>query len=92
MVLKGSWHYLEHDWVATEGSYIFEPPGEVHTLSVDEDVVEMITFFFVTGSLVYVDPDGRATGYEDAFTKLDAARSHYAAVGLGPDAADRLVR
>ena len=66
--------------------------GEVHTLIVDDDVTEMITFFFVTGALVYVDPEGRATGYEDAFTKLDAARAHYAATGLGAEAADRLVR
>ena len=21
-VLKGSWHYLEHDWTATEGAYV----------------------------------------------------------------------
>ena len=26
-VLKGRWRYLEHDWVAEEGSYVFEPPG-----------------------------------------------------------------
>lgn len=26
-VLKGRWHYLEHDWVAEEGGYVFEPPG-----------------------------------------------------------------
>ena len=26
-VFKGRWHYLEHDWVAEEGSYIWEPPG-----------------------------------------------------------------
>ena len=26
-VLKGRWNYLEHDWVAEEGSYVFEPPG-----------------------------------------------------------------
>ena len=31
-VLKGSWRYLEHDWIARPGSYIFEPPGEIHTL------------------------------------------------------------
>jgi quercetin dioxygenase-like cupin family protein len=31
-VLKGRWHYLEHDWVAEEGGYVFEPPGETHTL------------------------------------------------------------
>ncbi|MEM7567738.1 MAG: 2,4'-dihydroxyacetophenone dioxygenase family protein, partial [Pseudomonadota bacterium] len=37
-VLKGRWHYLEHDWVAEEGSYVFEPPGETHTLVVPDDV------------------------------------------------------
>ncbi len=26
-VLKGKWFYREHDWVATTGSYVFEPPG-----------------------------------------------------------------
>ena len=26
-VLKGEWRYLEHDWVATEGSYAYEAPG-----------------------------------------------------------------
>lgn len=44
LVLKGRWHYLEHDWVAEEGSYAFEPPGETHTLVVPEDCAEMITF------------------------------------------------
>ena len=37
-VLKGRWHYLEHDWMAEEGSYVFEPPGETHTLVVPEGV------------------------------------------------------
>jgi hypothetical protein len=27
-VLKGDWKYLEHEWTASQGSYIFEPPGE----------------------------------------------------------------
>jgi quercetin dioxygenase-like cupin family protein len=26
-VLKGKWRYLEHDWVATEGGYVYEAPG-----------------------------------------------------------------
>ena len=37
-VIKGKWRYLEHSWEATEGSYVFEAPGEVHTLVVDDDV------------------------------------------------------
>ena len=35
-VIRGSWRYLEHDWVAREGTFVFEPPGEIHTLVVDE--------------------------------------------------------
>jgi 2,4'-dihydroxyacetophenone dioxygenase len=35
-VIKGAWRYLEHDWVAREGSFVYEPPGEIHTLVVDE--------------------------------------------------------
>jgi hypothetical protein len=31
-VLRGRWHYLEHDWVAEPGAFLFEPPGETHTL------------------------------------------------------------
>jgi 2,4'-dihydroxyacetophenone dioxygenase len=48
-VLRGRWHYLEHDWWAEEGSYAFEPPGDIHTLEVPEGVTEMITLFHVTG-------------------------------------------
>src|SRR5437867_4439193 len=25
-VIRGSWRYLEHDWIAREGMYVFEPP------------------------------------------------------------------
>ena len=27
-VLRGEWRYLEHDWVAREGGYVYEAPGE----------------------------------------------------------------
>jgi 2,4'-dihydroxyacetophenone dioxygenase len=90
--LRGRWHYLEHDWVASEGSYIFEPPGETHTLVVPEDVSEMITLFHVSGGYVYVDPHGTALGYEDVFTKLEKAREHYEAAGLGADFVSRYIR
>ena len=92
MVLKGKWRYLEHDWIATEGSYVFEPPGETHTLYVPEDVEEMITYFQVNGVMYYVDPYGKGVGYEDVFTKLDMCRKHYADVGLGADFVDQFVR
>jgi 2,4'-dihydroxyacetophenone dioxygenase len=90
-VFKGRWHYLEHDWVAEEGSYIFEPPGETHTLVVPEGCNEMITLFQVTGSLMYVDPQGVSTGYDDVFTRLEKARAHYIAVGLGESYVEQLI-
>ena len=91
-VLKGRWHYLEHDWVAEEGGYVYEPPGETHTLVVPEDVDEMITLFQVNGIMLYVDPDGRALGYEDVFSKIAMCRTHYEACGLGADYVERFIR
>lgn len=91
-VLKGSWRYLEHDWVAHEGSYIFEPPGEIHTLVVPEGVDEMITLFHVTGSLLYCDLEGNVVGADDVFTKLELAKQHYEKVGLGADFVKQFVR
>jgi quercetin dioxygenase-like cupin family protein len=91
-VIKGRWHYLEHDWMAEPGSYVFEPPGETHTLVVPEGVDEMITYFQVNGVMVYVDPWGKTMGYEDVFTKIEMCRAHYAAVGLGEDFVDRYIR
>jgi 2,4'-dihydroxyacetophenone dioxygenase len=91
-VLKGSWHYLEHDWVAEEGSYVFEPPGETHTLIVPEGVDEMMTLFQVNGVMYYVDPWGKPLGYEDVFTKIDMCRKHYEDVGLGRDFVDQWIR
>lgn len=90
--LRGRWHYLEHDWKAVPQSYAYEPPGETHTLVVPEDVDEMITLFHVTGGYVYVDPQGEALAYEDVFTKIDACRTHYEAVGLGADYIDNVLR
>ncbi len=90
--LRGKWHYLEHDWVASAGDYAFEPPGETHTLVVPEGVDEMVTLFHVTGGYTYVDPYGVALGYEDSFTKLEQACRHYESVGLGRDYAMKLVR
>lgn len=91
-VLKGRWRYLEHDWEAAEGSYIFEPPGEIHTLVVPEGVEEMITLFHVTGSLLYCDVDGGVIGADDVFTKLELAKKHYKSVGLGEDFVQQFVR
>lgn len=91
-VLKGRWHYLEHDWWAEEGSYAFEPPGDIHTLEIPDDVDEMATLFHVSGAYIYVDPDGNPTGVEDVFSKIAKAREHYERVGLGASYVEQFIR
>lgn len=91
-VLRGRWYYLEHDWIAEEGSFVMEAPGETHTLVVPPDVPEMITWFHVAGGYTYLDAEGRITGQEDVFTKIDKARAHYAAQGLPASQLERLIR
>lgn len=91
-VLRGRWRYLEHDWIAEQGNFVYEPPGEVHTLVVDEPVEEMITMFNVNGAMIYVDEKGEILGYEDVFTKIELCRKHYEQVGLGADYVNQFIR
>ncbi len=90
-VLKGSWRYLEHDWVARQGGFVFEPPGEVHTLTVD-GADEMITLFHVCGALIYMDEAGRQIDFEDVHTKIRKAREHYRKEGLDERELEALIR
>lgn len=90
--LKGKWHYLEHDWWATPGSYSYEPPGDIHTLEIPEGVDEMVTLFHVTGSYTYVEPDGTVIGSEDVFSQYETAREHYIGNGVGEEYLKTLVR
>jgi len=93
--LRGTWRYLEHDWIAKPGSFIYEPAGEAHTLIVDEDAVEpMITLFVVTGGFIYLNKseDGQMIAYDDGFTILEIARAHYKSIGKDTALLDRMIR
>jgi 2,4'-dihydroxyacetophenone dioxygenase len=61
-------------------------------LIVPEGTTEMITLFHVTGTLVYVDPDGQAVGYDDVFARIEIARAHYGRIGLGEDYIETFIR
>jgi 2,4'-dihydroxyacetophenone dioxygenase len=68
-VLKGEWRYLERDWVARPGTFVFEPPGDIHTLmNTGED--EMVTLFSMHGPIEYIGAGGETTFTETAETKL----------------------
>jgi hypothetical protein len=52
----------------------------------------MITLFQVNGAMIYVDPDGKTTGFDDVFTRIEKCRAHYAQNGLGADYIDQFIR
>lgn len=91
-VIEGEWKYDEHDWTASTGSFVYEPAGEIHTLRVPEHCSQMITFFNISGAMIYVDSDGAQVGYEDVFTKIDMCKEHYESNGLGADYVERFIR
>lgn len=84
-VLKGSWRYLEHDWVAEAGSYVWEPPGDVHTLEVRGDE-EMITLFFVHGVIQYLDQSDQLIQQDDMRSRQRRYLEHCEAEGIEPRA------
>ena len=57
--ISGKWGYLEHDWIATAGDFIYETPGEGHTLVAYEHEDPMKVFFQVEGPLIWLDEEGK---------------------------------
>ncbi|TCJ13671.1 cupin [Rubrobacter taiwanensis] len=81
-VIRGSWRYLERDWVARPGTLVWEPPGDIHTLVVDEG--EMITLFMIEGVIQYMDEEDNLIYQDDVFTKLERYLNHCREQGIEP--------
>src|SRR3954464_6159748 len=90
--LSGKWGYLEHDWVATAGDFVYEAPGEAHTLVAHEHPDPMKVHFNVTGPLIWLDENGDPTGHFDVFDYIELCRSHYGGGGRGAAAVASLFR
>jgi hypothetical protein len=93
--MRGHWRYLEHDWVAKPGMFIYEPAGEAHTLVIMDDSPEpALVLFVVEGGLIYLDKaeGGGFAAYEDGFSMLELARKHYREAGLDARQLDLLIR
>jgi 2,4'-dihydroxyacetophenone dioxygenase len=90
--ISGKWGYLEHDWIATAGDFVYESPGEGHTLVAYEHEEPMRAYFIVTGPLVWLDEKGEGVGHFDVFDYIAMCRRHYDGVGLGAGLIDQLIR
>ena len=93
--MRGHWRYLEHDWIAKPGTFIYEPAGEAHTLVITDDSPEAaLILFIVEGGLIYLDKavNGSFAAFEDGFTALELTRKYYREAGLDVRQLDLLVR
>ena len=70
--ISGSWKYLEYPDVNTAGSYLYEPAGSVHTLTVPADNDGMTDVWFaIYGANLNLDADGNVEMVIDASTVLE---------------------
>jgi 2,4'-dihydroxyacetophenone dioxygenase len=84
-VLQGAWRYLERDWTAQAGSYVWEPAGDVHTLEVLGNET-MITLFTVHGAIQYVDDEDRVIQQDDSHSRAQLYVDHCRRHGIEPRA------
>lgn len=66
--IQGNWKYEGRNWIATPGTFIFEPPGDIHTLITEDE--EVITLFILGGTLQYFNANDEVTGQDDIYTVL----------------------
>ena len=90
--ISGKWGYLEHDWVATAGDFVYETPGEAHTLVAYESDEPMLVHFKVKGPLVWLDENGDPEDFFDVHDYIKICKEHYEQVGLGAGLIDALLR
>jgi 2,4'-dihydroxyacetophenone dioxygenase len=63
----GSWKYLEYPEVNVAGSYLYEPAGSVHTLTVPDDNTELTDVWFaIYGANLNLDANGNVEMVIDA--------------------------
>jgi 2,4'-dihydroxyacetophenone dioxygenase len=79
--ISGAWKYLEHDWTARPGSFVFETAGTVHTpVGVGDE--EVVTLNIVQGDWNLVDEQGRVLATENWRTVMNRYISYCRQQGL----------
>ena len=65
--LTGAWMYAEYDYINRAGSFLYEPAGSEHTLTVPDDNTELTDVWFqIYGSNLNLDTDGNVESITDA--------------------------
>ena len=81
--IRGRWYYKEYNWIAETGSYVYEPPNSVHTLTVPPENPEpTVILFTIHAGLVLISDDGDLLTIEDAQSMNMLYRAALEAQGL----------
>jgi hypothetical protein len=81
-VREGSWYYAETDGVARAGTFVGEPPGDIHTLISNEEGT--VTLFMLEGALLYVDEDDNVVGFDDVLAHMHKYHEFCRGEGIEP--------
>lgn len=87
--IEGSWHYPEHEWVAEAGSFVWEPTGDIHTLTVTQS---MTALYVMHGGIVLMDKDDKPIGYDNCLSLLAYCDQWYRDHGMGADYIKQFIR
>ncbi|WP_313549808.1 2,4'-dihydroxyacetophenone dioxygenase family protein [Pseudomonas sp.] len=71
--ISGEWYYLEYSDSPKNraGSYLFEPPGSIHTLKVSDNNTEVTdVIFIITGAMLILDDKGCVIQVLDAASHI----------------------
>lgn len=60
--------------IARACPFVFEPPGDIHTLITEDE--EVVTLFILSGALQYFDDYDQITSQDDIYTVLKKYRNH----------------
>lgn len=87
VTLQGGWYYREYpDQVNSPGSYLFEPAGSIHTLTVPADQDgPTVVWFAITGPNVNLSDTDQVVSIVDAGSLLGLYRAGCEAMGLSSD-------
>lgn len=81
--VAGQWRYLEHDWIAGPGSFVFETAASRHTpVSVGED--EVITLNIIQGDWNIMSPEGAVLAIENWKSMVERYVNYCKGRGITP--------
>jgi 2,4'-dihydroxyacetophenone dioxygenase len=82
--VSGAWKYKEYDYVNRAGSFLYEPAGSVHTLTVLPDNTEVTdVWFHMYGANLNLDADGNIESVTDGMTAYAGYMAMCEHQGLG---------